>query len=157
MRPEFDIAVDFFKRSLIDKGFSGNIQWLFRENILVKKGNRNRYSFTLNIELNEPNKLVRTVYDRLKKDNREIFFFTFIKADDLTYVTIAGEDYDFEMEDGDIFKREWDLKLGYNCFWDFKQDEIKIQTDTQKWTKMKNNESKDIGPFDYFYVSGYIK
>ena len=70
MRPEFDIANDFFQRTLIKKGFSGNIHWLFRENILVKKGGKGRYKFTLNPDLNEPNEKVKTIYDKLKDEQQ---------------------------------------------------------------------------------------
>jgi hypothetical protein len=155
MRPEFDIANDFFQRSLIKKGFSGNIHWLFRENILVKKGEKERYKFILNPDLNEPNEKVKTIYDKLKDSNREIFFYTFIKGQDFTYATIAGEDYDFEIDEGDLIKEEWNLKFGFSSYFDLDENEIEFVE--EGWNKMNNKETKDIGPFDYFYLAEYFK
>jgi len=118
MRPEFDIAFDFFQRTLIKKGFSKNIHWLFRENILVKKGGKGRYKFTLNPDLNKPNEKVKTIYNKLKDENSEIFFYTFIKGEKCTYATIAGDDYDFEIDEGDVKKEEWSLKFGFSGYFD---------------------------------------
>ena len=155
MRPEFKIAYDFFRRALIEKGFSGNIHWLFRENILVKKGTKLRYKFILNPDLNKPNENVKTIYDKLKDGNREIFFYTFIKGEDRTYVTIAGDDYDFEIDEGDLLNEEWNLKFGLSNYFDIKEDEIEFAS--EGWNEMKKKETKDIGPFDYFYLAEYLK
>jgi len=156
MRPKFDIAIDFFKRILIEKGFSGNVKWLFRENILVKKGDNSRYKFILNPEENKPNELVETIYEKLKENNQEIFFYTFIKGNDFTYVTIASDDYDFESEEGDVIRKDWNLKFGFSNYWDFGKDEIQLLSETDEWTEMKRKETKDIGPFDYFYMAEYF-
>ncbi len=155
MRPEFEIAIDFFKRALIEKGFSGNLQWLFRENILAKQGSRNRYKFVLNPDLNKPNENVKEIYNKLREGNNEIFFFTFIKDKDLTYVTIAGDDFDFEIEEGDLLKEEWNLKFGFSSYYDFELDEIEVVAE-DKWSDMQKQETKDIGPFDYFYLAEYF-
>ena len=155
MRPEFKIAYDFFQRALIEKGYSGNVYWLFRENILVKKGTKGRYKFILNPDLNKPNENVNTVYDKLKEENREIFFYTFIRDENCTYATIAGDDFDFEIEEGDIINEDWNLKFGFSNCLDIKENEIEFAE--QEWSKMKKNETKDIGPFDYFYLAEYFK
>ncbi len=155
MRPEFNIAFDFYQRALLEKGFSGNVIWLFRENILVKKGNARRYKLILNPGLNEPNVNVKAIYDKLKDGNREIFFFTFIKSNDCTYATIAGDDFDFEIDDGDVINKEWNLKFGFSCCFDMEGDEIEFAE--EEWNKMKRTETKDIGPFDYFYLAEYFK
>ena len=155
MRPEFDIVIDFFKRTLINKGFSGNIHWLFRENILVKMGEKGRYKFTLNPDLNKPNESVKRIYEKLKDGNREIFFYTFIKGEDRTYATIAGDDWDFAIDEGDLMKEEWNLKFGFSGYFDLAEYEIEFAR--EGWNSMKKKETKDIGPFDYFYLSEYFK
>ena len=157
MRPEFKIAVDYYKNQLIKRGFSGNIKWLFRENLLVKKGNNERYKFILNMELNDPDVLVETIYNKLIKNNQEIFIYTFIKGENLTFTTIAGDDFDFEKEDGDELRVDWEIKFGFSNFWTLEKNEIQFQQDLKEWVKMKKNESKDIGPFDYFYLAEYFK
>ena len=154
MRPEFKIALAFFQKSLVEKGFSGNIQWLFRENILMKKGEKGRYKITLNPYLNKPNENVKTIYDKLKDENREIFFYTFIKGEDCTYATIAGDDYDFEVDEGDLIKEEWSLKFGFSGYFDLAEDEIEFAE--EGWNQMKRKETKNIGPFDYFYLAEYF-
>ena len=155
MRPEFDIAFDFFQRTLIKKGFSKNIHWLFRENILVKKGGKGRYKFTLNPDLNKPNEKVKTIHNKLKDENSEIFFYTFIKGEKCTYATIAGDDYDFEIDEGDVKKEEWSLKFGFSGYFDLAEDEIEFAE--EGWNELKRKETKDIGPFDYFYLAEYFK
>ena len=155
MRPEFKIAFDFFKTSLVGKGFSNNIHWLFRENILVKTGTKGRYKFILNPDLNKPNEIVKTIYDKLKDENSEIFFYTFIKGEDCTYATIAGDDYDFEIDEGDLKKEEWGLKFGFSRYFDLAKDEIEFAE--ERWDELKRKEIKNIGPFDYFYLAEYFK
>jgi hypothetical protein len=151
MRPEFDIAIEFFTKSLITKGFSENVRWLFRENIVVNKGEIGRYKLTLNPNLNTPNARAKSIYDQLKEGEREIFFYTFIKGGDVTYVTIAGDDYDFDIDEGDLKIEEWNLKFGFNGHFNLDSDHIEFVE--EGWDELKEKETKDIGPFDYFYLA----
>ncbi len=87
---------------------------LFRENILVRKENLRRYKFIANAKRNEPNESVRTNYEKLQIENQEILYISFIRDEDCTYATSAGDDFDFENDEGDLLRREWYLKFGFS-------------------------------------------
>jgi len=133
------------------------MKWFYRENLLVKQGSKERFKFILNTELNEPDDLVEIAYNKLKANNQEIFFYTFIKAKDFTYVTIAGDDFNFVEDEGDVLREDWQLKYGFSYYWDLDKDGIQLQSTTDEWIKMKETKVKDIGSFDYFYKAEYFK
>jgi hypothetical protein len=155
MPPEFEIALEFFKTALVNHGYSKNIQWLFRENIIVRQDKQNTWNFILNTELNQPNQNVKTIYNTLKSSNSEIFFFTFIQGKDLTYASIAGDDFDFDPDEGDILRTDWNLKFSFNTCFEFDKHVLSIENNN--WNTLKTKETKHLNPFDYFYLSSHFK
>lgn len=157
MRPDFYIVWQFLKGILIEKGFSGNIKWLFRENLIVRKDNIGNHQIFVDPELNEPGKRVKSIYDKLKKDNREIFFYTFLRNKDCTYVTIA-EGSDMKVEKGDVVKKDWNLRFGFSKCLQVGKDEIEL-VEENEWSGLKQNEVIYFEPFSNFFwaLSDYFK
>lgn len=158
--PNFKTLLEFYKENLTKNGFSPNLVWIFRENVIVHSGKKARYRFYINPMINPitEDKLEK-IYNYLKSTNGLIFIYTFIKDIDRTYVTIASDDYDFEDQNGDLKMADCDVLFGYSRFWDFANtsDEIEVVNDINFWNKLKELKFNDIGPFDYFYCFDYFK
>lgn len=151
-RPEFSEVLDFYKKGLELKGYSTKLAWLFRENIIVQP-ERRKYKFLINPKANSPNDNIELIYNELRRRNWEIFVYTFITLEEQTYVTIAGDDYDFEESEGDIDVNNWGIKFGFGDPINTEKAEIEFVTSTTHWKKLMKKESSSIGPFDYFYLA----
>jgi hypothetical protein len=89
VRSEINIALYFYLRSIIEKGFSGNSKVIFKRNILVRKGNKQHYKFIINPNLNEQNESARLITESFRLKIKRILFLTLIKNKDCNYARNA--------------------------------------------------------------------